>query len=250
MSGLHPITRSLVDSARIREANEDDLAAARVRASLAARMGAGVFATTVASAGAAAGGASKAATSAWGIKKVVVLLALAGAAIGGTTYAVHASRAYRSASMVASSPAIAAAQQPPPSPPIATAADPPNDTADSPLVPSSAPSPTAAGATRASPARSSTAKSASSGAGGTFEEELELMNLAQGALRAGDNARALDLAREHARRFPKSQLSEERDVVRVLASCGLGKTDGATHFLRAHPSSPMAGHIRASCKLP
>jgi len=85
----------------------------------------------------------------------------------------------------------------------------------------------------------------------SIEEETSLLLTSQGALREGDAARALALLDDHARRFPNGALAEERDASRVLALCALGrtveaKTAGQT-FLAAHPRSPAAARVRASC---
>lgn len=85
----------------------------------------------------------------------------------------------------------------------------------------------------------------------TFAEELRLVTAAQRALAQSQ----LDLAdrslREHARRFPRGQLAEERDATRALVTCSRGDRDAsareAARFLAAHPRSPQAPRVRRAC---
>jgi hypothetical protein len=86
---------------------------------------------------------------------------------------------------------------------------------------------------------------------GDVAAEVRLLDQAHTAMREGDAERALGLLEDHARRYPKGSLGEERDAARIAALCSLGRaaeareaTDG---FLRAAPQSPQAGRIRASC---
>ena len=81
--------------------------------------------------------------------------------------------------------------------------------------------------------------------------EMALLGRAQGALQAGDPARALRLLRRHAKDFPKGYLVEERVLQRAVALCKLGRPEDARaavrKFLRKYPSSPMASHARSIC---
>jgi hypothetical protein len=82
-------------------------------------------------------------------------------------------------------------------------------------------------------------------------EETRLLRDADAATRAGDAPRALALLAEHARRFPRGVLGEERDAETVLALCAAGRTSearaAAQRFLAARPGSPLAGRVRSSC---
>jgi hypothetical protein len=82
-------------------------------------------------------------------------------------------------------------------------------------------------------------------------EETRLLREADAATRAGEPSRALTLLEEHARRFPRGVLGEERDAERVLALCAAGRTADARaagqRFLAARPGSALAGRVRASC---
>jgi hypothetical protein len=82
-------------------------------------------------------------------------------------------------------------------------------------------------------------------------EETQLLADAQRALSAGTPERALALIEAHKARFPQGDLSQEREAVRVVALCALGRVREAgrarAQFLRAWPSSPLASRISAAC---
>lgn len=84
-----------------------------------------------------------------------------------------------------------------------------------------------------------------------LEEEAALLHQAQAAWRAGQSAQALQLASEHARRFPRSQLASERDVLRVLSLCKLGQTQAAkqvgARLLCFAKGSPWYQSVAESC---
>jgi hypothetical protein len=88
---------------------------------------------------------------------------------------------------------------------------------------------------------------------GSVGDETHLLREADAALRGGDAARALALLDDHARLYPSGVLAEERSVERIFALCKLGRTTEArahaTRFLRAHPDSPLADGVRASCAM-
>jgi hypothetical protein len=83
-------------------------------------------------------------------------------------------------------------------------------------------------------------------------DELGLVRAMQQALRSGDASRALALAGEHGRRFPRGTLAEEREGVRAVAQCQLAApSERATilqTFVRRHPSSPYAPRVKAVCQ--
>jgi hypothetical protein len=79
--------------------------------------------------------------------------------------------------------------------------------------------------------------------------ELELLARAQQALRQGEAKQALELAREHAARFPNGGLRQERMGVEALARCALGH-DGSQvvdELTGLSPDSPLLGRVRAAC---
>jgi len=82
-------------------------------------------------------------------------------------------------------------------------------------------------------------------------QEAALLHQAQSAWRAGQSAEALQLANQHAERFPQSQLANERDVLRVLSLCKLGQVQAAkqvgARLLRKAKGSPWYQSVADSC---
>jgi hypothetical protein len=74
----------------------------------------------------------------------------------------------------------------------------------------------------------------------------------QQALRAGNPGQALSLAAEHARRFPRGALSEEREGARAVARCQLAKPGARPAILRAFShgfdQSPYMARVKAACQ--
>lgn len=87
--------------------------------------------------------------------------------------------------------------------------------------------------------------------------EVALLARAQRALRSGEAAEALALARRHALSFPEGELHQERDGVAALARCMLEASEPerasarmqARAFLEEAPSSPLAARVRKQCGL-
>jgi hypothetical protein len=81
--------------------------------------------------------------------------------------------------------------------------------------------------------------------------ELVLLQKAQKAWSRGNAARALELAQQHARRYPRSVLAMERDALRVFALCALGQTAQARPLagaiLKRAPGSPLRTSVEESC---
>jgi hypothetical protein len=88
----------------------------------------------------------------------------------------------------------------------------------------------------------------------TLLGELTLLQRAQRALAGGAPGVALSLAGEHATRYPRSQLSRERDAVRVFSYCALGRTAEAralaAEILKSAPRSPVRASLEQSCAAP
>lgn len=80
------------------------------------------------------------------------------------------------------------------------------------------------------------------------EAEVKLLERAQDALR-GRPAEALALSQEHARRFPRGMLGQEREVIAIEALAKLGRTDEARaradRFRARFPGSSHARRIDA-----
>lgn len=83
-------------------------------------------------------------------------------------------------------------------------------------------------------------------------EELTLVRAMQQALRAGNSSQALTLADEHARRFPRGTLGEEREGVRAVARCRLAAPVDRAAILEAFSSrfggSPYAARVKQACQ--
>jgi hypothetical protein len=113
-------------------------------------------------------------------------------------------------------------------PPSISVAPPPAVSAAAPFEP----------AASAAPERSARAPEPSS--------ELELVARAESALRSNP-AQALRLVEEHARRFPRASLSEEREVIAVEALARLGQGERAVKraetFNADHPGSAYRARI-------
>lgn len=81
--------------------------------------------------------------------------------------------------------------------------------------------------------------------------EAALLNKAQQAWRVGNARRALELAQKHAQRYPRSALAFERDAVRVLALCALGRKAQArplaAALVKRAPRSPLRTSVEESC---
>lgn len=84
--------------------------------------------------------------------------------------------------------------------------------------------------------------------------EATLLHRAQSAWRNKDSQAALQVLEDHRRRYPRSQLSSERDGLRVLVLCDLGRKGEARtlakKFLRQAPDSPLRASVEESCALP
>jgi hypothetical protein len=82
----------------------------------------------------------------------------------------------------------------------------------------------------------------SSGAG-AVQVEMRLLQQARAAVAREDFAPAMQLLAEHARRFKRGRLAEEREALRVKALAGLGRRDdarrAAAEFAANFPRSPL-----------
>jgi hypothetical protein len=82
-------------------------------------------------------------------------------------------------------------------------------------------------------------------------DELALVSSMQLALRSGNASQVLALAGEHAQRFPRGALVQEREGARAIARCQLAEPakrgDILSAFERAYSGSPYAARVRAAC---
>ena len=94
-------------------------------------------------------------------------------------------------------------------------------------------------------------KAAAKPSGDALVQELSLLHEALAASRSGNAARALELAREHAKRYPGSRLGIERSAIEVRSLCSLGRATEARKIadrLRASaPSSPLVASLKDTC---
>jgi hypothetical protein len=86
-------------------------------------------------------------------------------------------------------------------------------------------------------------------AASTLGLELKLLGAAQAALRAGAPERALVLTAEHRASFPEGVMKEERLGIEALAGCALGRDyrAQAEAFLASAHSSPLRTHVQKAC---
>jgi predicted Zn-dependent protease len=87
--------------------------------------------------------------------------------------------------------------------------------------------------------------------GNEIREEVALLSKAQAALSRGRAQEALDALAEHALRFPRGVLTEERTATRARTLCALGRRQEAeaelTRMEKFNPSSPYLARARESC---
>lgn len=85
-----------------------------------------------------------------------------------------------------------------------------------------------------------------------IRQEVALLSKAQAALSRGRPQEALDALSEHATRFPRGVLTEERAATRARTLCALGRRQEAETELkrmeRLNPTSAYLARARESCK--
>ncbi len=160
----------------------------------------------------------------WQIPFAATVALIAGGAIASTAVLAHRFGSLHSAVLAES-----AAVRPPPPPPTVSAPSLPLDTQPS-LVRTPSHS-----ARPANPRES-------------YAAELQLLNRSQAAFATGNLSGALMLLAEHARRFPRGRLAEEREAVRIRSLAGLGLTlkaqRAATIFANRFPRSALLPRVR------
>jgi hypothetical protein len=84
-----------------------------------------------------------------------------------------------------------------------------------------------------------------------LSEEMALLKQAKLALSRGQARQALHFLDEHANRFARGMLVQERQALRVVALCDAGELDrgreAAAVFLREHPRAALGERVRAAC---
>ncbi len=83
-------------------------------------------------------------------------------------------------------------------------------------------------------------------------KEISLIKKASRALNQKRPEKTLKILNEYDAAFPKGVMREERDGLKVIALCDLGRRSEAANakrrFLKRSPSSPMAGRVRDRCQ--
>ena len=81
--------------------------------------------------------------------------------------------------------------------------------------------------------------------------EVELLHRAQSAWRSGQARAALELLDQHRARFARSSLRSERDALRALCLCEVGRGDEAQQLARKvlarDPNTPLRAALERSC---
>jgi hypothetical protein len=234
---MDPLARELLDETRHAHdpSSEDRL---RVRAKLAARIGAGALAGR---------GLTKKALASSGLTlvKLVVPVTLAGAVgwylLRGPVGAPEAPRVEERSAAVAAASSAPAVQLLPGAAPEEVASTASVSTAPLDSALRVAQLPATGHSTRAQPSAD-------------LEAEMGLLTSSQAAIQRGDYSAALAKLDEHQKAFPAGVLSEERTAARIVALCGAGRQAEARSlaaaFLARHPSSPLAPRVRGSCAGP
>ncbi|MEO6601391.1 MAG: hypothetical protein ABIQ16_16050 [Polyangiaceae bacterium] len=105
---------------------------------------------------------------------------------------------------------------------------------------------------RVLPERSGSAVGESAKSGRGISQEVALLSRAQAALSRGRAQEALDALSEHALRFPRGVLSEERAATRARTLCALGRKQEAETELKRmeklNPTSAYLARARESCQ--
>lgn len=265
MSELSREARALMEQGASDGATSHDRE--RIKARLAAELGAGVFAAaTVATAASAHAGAFDALKGASGwLKGITSLAALTGGAAAIYVGLTSPSAPERVDASRAEPPALAApAAAPDADGEQAVPADMPVAERAVPTAPAVPDEPTVVASRKARRARDDrssealgapseesarvTAGPAAVPSASDVQAELALLARAQRALREGKAEQALAVAREHARDFESGALSEERAAIEAIATCRLGRgVDAARAFLARAPASPLAARVRKEC---
>jgi hypothetical protein len=77
---------------------------------------------------------------------------------------------------------------------------------------------------------------------------VEILSRAQTELHAGRYSSALRVLEEHARKFPRGTLAQERRAARIRALCGAGRVAEAdAELARLSPGSVHESSAREAC---
>jgi len=227
---LRPAARSVVDIAR-QARTPSDQHRERAYQALVAGLG-GTAAVGTAKVAAAAGKVALKGTFAWLKWAIPAALAVSG---GAGAYL------WSTSGPASAPPAHLAPRAPAP-------VDAPAQAAPAPVAPEVS---SALPEASAKPAAASTQKAGSKPGADALVQELSLLHEALAASRSGNAARALELSREHAKRYPGSRLGTERSSIEVRSLCSLGRASEARKVaerLRSQaPSSPVTASLKDTC---
>jgi hypothetical protein len=270
MSELDPQAKDLIGLAREGE-GPTQAERTRLRGAVLARVGAGAAVLSAVS-----GTASATTTAAGGsmarsfAAKVVVAIALVGAAGAGgyvtvglvTKVASGAARVSTPAAAPGTVQAVGPAVSPPPmAPGIQSPRESPTGSGMRSEDTRAAAAPALPSLAAARPVSIARAPDTSTGPTTTdraaalpdrsLDDETRALRSAIADLRDGHADRALAAIDAQESRFPGGALAEERAEARIVTLCALGRNDearaDASRFLRAHPRSLLADRVLASC---
>jgi len=225
---LDPEARQLVDLARGARSPSDEQRDRAYQALMASLAGGG------ATLGAAKGTAAKVAAKSGLVWLKWAVPAVVAASLGVGAYV------WKSPPAPVAVPHMAPAA---PVPPAASVVAPAPEASPPEVAPSAAPEPSAPPVSKAP----NTIKPSAD----DLVQELSLLHQALAESRSGHAARALELARQHAQRYPNSRLRVERDAIEVRSLCALGRAAEARKIadrLRARaPNSPVSAALAETC---
>ncbi len=178
------------------------------------------------------------------------VLPIAAAVFGVAGLAAAGVQIYLAQANEAADLAVAVPHEPsPPSPPSPSrlVAAPGVDPA--PIVTPPNPSPAGDAKADSIPAPSAAARQVSPSSAETYAIELGVLEPARTAVAQGNFGAALTSIGKHQQRFPRGQLSEEREALRVRALWGMGQTErakgAAAAFRRSYPRSGLLSWLKA-----
>lgn len=231
MSNLGPEAQKLIQAGkgafRATAADQE-----RIAQSLKARIGAGAG---LSNAPAAAATKAQALGLGWpALSAVVVGLAAGGVFIASSFRSEKAMQSSLAPSVSVVTPAAA----PPPAPLAPTAPS----VAESDELPE-----TASTLEKRAPAEDTPASSRQKAAD-RLAEEVQILSRAQTELHAGHFGETLRVLEDHARKFPRGTLAQERRATRIQALCGMGRMKEAeAELARLTPGSVHEGRARQAC---
>ena len=225
---LPPIEGRLRELVARERAQEEPISPARAEAMLSA-----VQTAAAAGAAGAAGAAVKAGItlSAAKLAGIVGAAVVAGAALGAGAHV-----ALSPAPAPAPAPAFTGSAAPAPSSPASAAP------LAAPELPSAAPA--------ASPSTSPALRASARPLVSDLPQEQTLIDAARGGLASGRPDVVLDAVARHERLFPRGQLAEERDALRILALARSGRAPEASQrlarFRAAYPASALLPKLESA----